>query len=612
MQGFATNSSVRRRGRPRGAALALALALTGGCRGIVGEVGQGGGDEPPSSGSGGRRDPSPSSPSSPAPGAGGQGGTPGPGPAGALCTASELAARTGAPGTRLRRLTNREIRSTTTLLFDQMASAALANLDADSQPEGSFSRSDQLMVSDSFANSLNLAAETIGTRFKTTVTRAAYGDACFTTDAQAETCAKTFIRSFGAKAFRRAITDADVTGLFAVYQAGREVGTTGDAGDRFATGLSWVVRAMVQSPHFLYLTELGDPAAKTGATTTLLPEEVASALSYALLGMPPDDALRTAAGQNQLGTGEQRAAQAQRLIAAYPDRWKEQMRLFVPEWLGINFSRPEWAKDTKVVPLYTASLKAALQTETDMFIDDWATAPEGARLDTLLTTPSTFVNAATAPLYGAKAAGAAFTKVALDPAQRAGLLTLAGFLGSTSHVNETSPVVRGKVILQKFLCKEPPPPPPMVPPLPPPDRSAPTTTRARFDVHLTSPACKSCHQVFEPMGDAFERYDALGAYRTEQNGHPVDSAGALVGATGGDRPVADAVALVKLLAQSPDTFACVARQAYRFTLGKSESDYDRCTLAKASQALGQAPFDVRALMISIVGSDSFVVRTVNQ
>jgi hypothetical protein len=318
-----------------------------------------------------------------------------------------------------------------------------------------------------------------------------------------------------------------------------------------------------------------------------------------------------AAAQGQLATSEQRQAQASRLISAYPQRWKEQMRLFLPQWLGINFSRPEWAKDTKAVPLYSAALKAALQTEADLFIDDWATAPDGARLDTLLTTPSTFVNAVNAPIYGVKASGDTFTKVSLDGTQRAGLLTLAGFLGSTSHVAETSPVLRGKVILEKFLCREPPPPPPMVPPLPAVDRSAPTTTRARFEAHLTSPACRACHQVFEPMGDAFEAYDAVGTYRTEQNGHPIDTSGALVGASEGDQPVADAVALAKLLARSSDTYDCLARQAYRFTLGRGESDYDRCTLAKAREVLSTS-HDVRGLMASIIGSDSFVARTVNR
>src|SRR6185436_11654614 len=279
------------------------------------------------------------------------------------------------------------------------------------------------------AHGLDLAAEAVAGKFKTTVTRAAYGEACFASDAAAEACAGTFIRAFGKRAFRRTLTEEDAAGLLAVYRAGREVG---DAGDRFATGLAWVVRAVLQSPHFLYLTGLGDPAAPAGATVTLLPEEVAGALSFSVLGMPPDEALMAAAADGRLASAEERRAQALRLIAEHPERWQEQQRQFVPQWLGINFGRPEWAKDTKAVPLFSAAVKAGLQAETDLFLDDWAAG--GSRLDVLLTGSSTFVNAATAPVYGVKASGAGFTKIALDGRQRAGLLTMAGFLGSTSHV----------------------------------------------------------------------------------------------------------------------------------------------------------------------------------
>jgi hypothetical protein len=572
--------------------LVVTLSLAGGCTaGLIGDAAPGSGGSPgggPVSGTTG------------APPSAGKPGLD-------ACTPAALAARPAAPPTRLRRLTTREIQTSTALLFDASFTAALANLDADSPLDGTFSTSDQLVVSESFAQGLNLAVDGLAGKFRATVTRAAYGDACFGADEPAEACAGTFIRAFGRRAFRRALSDDDVAGLLAVYRAGREVG---DAGDRFATGLSWVVRAVLQSPQFLYLTELGDPGAASGATTTLLPDEVASALAFSIAGMPPDEALTAAAAAGRLATAEERRAQALRLIAEHPDRWQEQLRQFVPQWLGINFGRPEWAKDTRAVPLFSAAVKAGLQAEVGLYLDDWAAG--GARLDVLLTGNGTFVNAATAPVYGVTASGPDFTRVVLDGGQRAGLLTMAGFLGSTSHVAETSPVLRGKAVLQKLLCREPPPPPPMVPPLPPVDRSAPATTRARFAAHLGAPACRSCHATFEPMGDAFEEFDALGAFRTQQNGTPIDSRGALVAADGSQQPVPDAVALARLLARSSETFDCVARQVYRFTLGRPETDYDLCTLAAASQALGQPPFDLRALVAALAASDSFVTRTVDR
>ena len=516
------------------------------------------------------------------------------------------------PTTRVRRLTKVEILASANQALGLDTTTSLSNLDADAQMNGGFTTNDQLVVSESFANSLNLAADTIATQFKATVTKTAYAASCFTTKVAAEACAQTFIKSFGKKAYRREIAAADVTALMAIYTAGREVGIDGNVTDRFSTGLSWIVRAVVQSPDFLYLPELGDPAIANGQKTTLLPEEIASALSYSILGTPPDDELMAAAAANALTTPEQRSAQAARLIAAHPDNWKQQMRMFINQWLNINFSRPEWEKSTTAFPTFSASLKTALQTESGMLIDDWATLPDGPRLDTLLTTPSTFINSVNAPVYGLTATGTTFKKTSLDPTQRAGILTLAGFLGSTSHVAETSPVMRGKTILQKFMCRNPPPPPAVIPPLPPVDQSAPSTTRARFEEHVSNPACASCHVAFQPMGMAFEEFDALGGFRTMQNGFPIDSTGALVGATGGDKPVQNAIELSQILSQSQDVYDCVSAQAFRFTVGRLEAEYDACGLAKASQSFSTGHLDVRELIAGIARSDSFVTRTVAQ
>jgi hypothetical protein len=533
-------------------------------------------------------------------GAPGEGSTEGP----AACKADAAP-----PNTRVRRLTKVEIVNAAGELLGRDASDSFANLDADSQPAGGYSNSDELVVSNSFANSLHVAAELIGQEFKATVTEANHGASCFSSDAGGLACAKDFIRTFGRKAYRRPVTQADLTGLVAVYEAGREVGED-DAGDRFATGLSWVVRAVFQSPDFLYLTELGDPAAARGQTTDLLPEEVASAISFSVLGVPPDDALTEAADRGELATPDEREAHVRRLIAAQPEGWKQQMRLFVQQWLGINFSKPEWEKSADALPLFSADLKGALETETALFIDDWAASREPL-FGRLLTARSTFVNEVNGPLYGVASSGSEFRKVSLDPSQRAGLLTLGGFLGSTSHVAETSPVIRGKVIMQKFLCRNPPPPPPKVPPLPPLDEEEPTTTRARFDKHLSDKACSGCHALFEPMGNAFESYDALGGFRRKQNGHPIDSSGALVGTSEGDQAVKNAVELVELLAESEDVAACITRQTFRFTMGRAEGDYDACTIARIAEK-PPGDLDVRELIISIVRSDSFVVRTVTQ
>ena len=395
------------------------VVLAAGCNGSIGSHGGGGG--------------------------GGVGAT-----TGALCVQGAAP-----PSTRVRRLTKLEIQRSATAALGIDVTSALANLDSDSAVNGTFSNSDGLVVSDSFATGLNLAAEAIGTSFKATVTRTAFSATCFSSDNEGATCADTFIRDTGRKIFRRDLTDEDVAGLKAVYMASRDLGTDGDVGDRFATGLSWVVRAMVQSPDFLYLTELGDPAVANGGKTSITSDEIASALSYSVVGLPPDEELVAAAAASQLADADARAAQVARLIATYPDAWQQQMRQFVPQWLGINFNKTEWQKDIDALPMFSASLKSALQTEIDMLIDDWAVSSDGPLVDVLLTSPTGFINSVNAPLYGMSASGSTFQKTALDPTQRAGILTLGGFLGSASHVDETSPTMRGKVIMQKFFCAEP-------------------------------------------------------------------------------------------------------------------------------------------------------------
>jgi hypothetical protein len=369
---------------------------------------------------------------------------------------------------------------------------------------------------------------------------------------------------------------------------------------------------MIQAPDFLYRTELGEPSAANGATTRLLSHEIASAVAFSVVGMPPDEALAAAAAEERLATPEQRKEQAARLIAAYPEGWKRQMRHFVSEWLGIDFSNPEWAKDAATAPLFSTELKSAFETETALVIDDWATETGGARLDLLLTSPTSFVNELNAPLYGLTAAGPAFQKVNLDASRRAGILTLGGFLGSSSHSGETSPVLRGIVIMKRLLCGVPPPVPANVPPLPSPDASPPSTTRARFEAHLANPGCSGCHALFEPMGNAFEAYDVLGAYRTEQNGFPVDTSGALVALDGTVTPVASAVELANELAKSAEVRACVARQVFRFTTGRDEAASDACALEDATRTLTTGSGSLRDVVAAIVGSESFVTRQVNR
>jgi hypothetical protein len=193
--------------------------------------------------------------------------------------------------------------------------------------------------------------------------------------------------------------------------------------------------------------------------------------------------------------------------------------------------------------------------------------------------------------------------------QRAGILTQAGFLGSTAHTDGSSPVLRGLAIMSRLLCNTAPPIPANVPPLPPADKSAATTTRMRFQQHTSAAACAACHKVFDPMGMALEGYDAIGQYRTQENGVPVDASGALVGAGGADVPVTGGVALAQALAASPAVHACFARQVFRYDLGRVDTPADACALADVTKTYKGKNLDLRELLVALAMSPAFATRT---
>ena len=390
---------------------------------------------------------------------------------------------------------------------------------------------------------------------------------------------------------------------------GRATGTDGDVTDRLRSGLDYTVRAIFQSPHFIFRTELGamTPAAGVAAATTLTPYELASALSYGTIASPPDAMLTATAAAGQLKTADQIGAQVRRLIAARPDRFKAMVAEFAVEWLGINFDKPVWSKDTKTYPNFTASIKTAFGQETQAFLADWIDG--GSSLPNLLTSTNGFVNRDNAPIYGLTSTSATFQKMALPANQRAGILTQPSFLGSAAHTDGSSPVYRGLAVMSQLLCKSAPPVPAMVPPLPVVDKTMIKTTRQRYEVHETAAFCSACHSTFDPMGYTFENYDGLGQWRTMENGVTVDPSGAIVGTQSSNGPMANAVALASALAASPEVHECFARQVFRYDVGRLETDADGCSIAQATTAYAAKNLDLRELLVALATSPAFSTRT---
>jgi hypothetical protein len=524
---------------------------------------------------------------------------------GNLCSSGS--AQPALTGARVRRLTVREIASTLTDLVGSDQSSRASALEPDSRASG-FSTGVERTVTAGFAGSLKTLAEATASDFRTTVKTPTFAASCVASDSAARSCADAFIRDYGARAFRRPVADDEATALLAVYDAGRATGTDGDVSNRFGAGLEYTVRAILQSPEFVYRTELGPASAAPGSTTTLTPYEMASALSYTLLASPPDAQLTGAAAAGQLASADQIAAQARRLISDHADRFGPQLREFVLEWLGIDLSAPQWQKNSTLFPNFGDSQRAALTQETQMFLDDWVAG--GSTLPKLLTSPKTFVNSANAGIYGMKVSSSTFSAVTLDPTQRAGIVTQPAFLGTYAHTDADSPVLRGVALMRKFFCMDPPPVPAMVPPLSPVDSTKPQTTRQRYEIHTQSTFCSACHNMIDPMGFAFENYDAIGAYRTQENSFPVDASGAIVGTPTSDQPVTGGVAMANALAGSADVQNCVARQLYRFSFGNREADDQSCAMQQLTKSYVNQGGDLRELIVAIVTSPGFAKRAI--
>lgn len=413
-----------------------------------------------------------------------------------------------------------------------------------------------------------------------------------------DACVREFIRDFGKRAFRRPLTNTEIDELFAVYAAERKI-------ESFDASVELLIAAFLQSPRFLYRPELG---AVSGATTTRVPlssHEVASRLSYFLWQTMPDDELFALADAGELESAEVVADQARRMLS--DQRAKDGVLEFFGQWFHLN-QLDNITKSATAYPDFDAATAAAMKEETRRFLEDLMWEGDG-RIGTLLTASHTFVNADLAPLYGVTPpSGSGFVRVTLDPTVRAGVLTHPGMMTIWSGAEQSSPVLRGLFVREAFLCQTPPPPPEnlvVVPPDPDPSSS----TRDKYLQHMKDPACKQCHTLMDPLGFAFEHFDAVGKYRTKDNGFPVDAKGEVLETLDADGPFEGAVELGAKLAQSRQVKECVARQWFRFAVGRPDQDEDACSLSKVYDALEAADGDMREAVVAIVKTEAFRSRT---
>jgi hypothetical protein len=530
----------------------------------------------------------------------------GPSGAGASGTGGGLAGATGAVGVAgsgaggaapavmvpgrspLRRLTRSEYDNTVRDLLGDTSRPA-QSFEPDTIADGFTNNADTQNVGTSLAQQYLTAAESLSVNATKNLTQLMGCDPA----ADGEACVRLFVGRFGQRAWRRPLTATEVDRLVAVYAKAR-----GDLLD-VTTNAQTLLQVMLLSPNFLYRVEHGVPT--PGATVVPLTSwEVASRLSYFLLGSMPDDALFAAAAQDALRTPEQVAAQARRLLGATGGAVTDRVAQFFVEWLRlVNIDR--LGKDPVAFPAFKSTLGPQLGEETRTFVKKTLFGGPGD-LGTLFTAPYTYASAEVAALYGAGPPGPD-GKVTLDPAQRAGLLTQAAVLATFAKADTTDPVHRGKFIWESLFCGSVPAPPVNVnitPPMVTPN----TTARQRFTEHRSSAGCASCHVVMDPIGLALENYDALGRWRDKENGFAIDASGELKG-TDVDGPFVGAVALARKLAESKRVAGCAVRQLFRFGYGRYDVAEDAPTIDHLAAAFQTSQKKIIDLLVTMTQVPAF-------
>ena len=413
-------------------------------------------------------------------------------------------------------------------------------------------------------------------------------------------CGAEFVDTFGKRAFRRPLTNAEREAMVGLFEKGR-------AEVDFSEGVRLVILAALQSPQFLYHLELDLPDAEGGDVIALDGWQVASRLSYFVWDSMPDDELLRAADAGALDDPDMLRVQAERMLD--DPRAADAIASFHVQWLHID-ALSLLEKNPEAYPTFDTALRDAMGQETARFAD-WVIRFDDGRLETLLTAPYSFLEGPLFSLYGVTqpADHDPTMPVALDPMQRAGLLTQPGVLAVHAHADQSSPVHRGKIVRENILCTPLAPPPPEVDVVPPPlDPNA--TTRERFDQHRTDPSCAGCHNLIDPIGFGFEHYDGIGAWRATDAGKPVDASGELIGTEDIDGPFDGAPELARVLAGSEQVRTCVAEQWFGFAFGRSPAEDDGCSFDAMSLAFAESDYDVRELLIAIVTTDAFRHRRI--
>ena len=410
-------------------------------------------------------------------------------------------------------------------------------------------------------------------------------------------CANRILGTLARRAYRRPVGGADVEALLDFYRAGRSEGG-------FDDGIQFALERMLVDPEFLFRVERDPEDAAPGTPYRLGDLELASRLSFFLWSSIPDDELLAAAAAGRLGDPAELERQTRRLLA--DDRSRSLVDNFASQWLRLrNLESQE--RESADYPEFDENLREAFRRETELFVE--SNIREDRSLLELLSANYTFVNERLARHYGIRGIyGDRFRRVTLDPDHpRGGLLGHGGLLMVTSYPNRTSPVVRGKWLLETILGAPPPEPPPDVPGLP--DRGEggePASVRDRLERHRANPACAGCHAPMDPLGFALENFDAIGSWRAaSEAGLPIDASAQMPSGVEFEGP---AGLRRVLLSRGEDFAGAVTEKLLAYALGRGLEHTDRPAVRRILRDAAVDDYRWSSIVLGIVKSTPFQWR----
>lgn len=490
----------------------------------------------------------------------------------------------------MRRLTTTEYANSIQFLTGEKVSTPIEAIDYDTYDFSSVGAG-FVTLSEQGIEQFNAAAQAVAQRALATSEGVSRIVGCTPTSAE-DPCIEAFVKRFGRLAWRRALEADEVTRYTGLVRSNATV--MGGV----APAIESVVAGLLSSPNFLFRVELGEKDTTTGVQR-FTGYEIASRLSFLLIGTTPDDALLTAAENGALFTPTELAGQASRLLATPAAR--DALLGFFTEHFGLE-GLDSLSKDPAHYTEASATLGQSMRSEIDRTLED-IVFTRNTDFRELFDTKTTFANGEMSSIYGTPASGTDFTKISL-PTQggRAGLLGLAGILALKAHAVLTSPTLRGKFVRERLLCQQVAPPPANVDAVKFMETATTThvTMRQALEQHATNPTCAGCHKMMDPIGYGLEHFDAVGAYRADDQGLTLNTATDLDG-----KPFDGPAELGALLRDDPRTAQCIVSKFYTYANGHAPTSGEKVAIDQIQGAFQSSGFRLLALVTETVKAPGF-------